>query len=107
MAWEKRKRDRNIMFAIHYEDGRTAYLTISPKHLNRGDHLVRELVRSARTKARSRKAASFLLNACDETVCCGLEAAERDMHVADWEGRDSDYRCTDPRRPSDVEVESW
>jgi hypothetical protein len=33
MAWHRRPRDFNIMFAVSYRDGRTAYLTISPKVL--------------------------------------------------------------------------
>ena len=45
MAWERRKRDPNIMFAVNYDNGRTAYITISPKKLEHGDHVVRELVR--------------------------------------------------------------
>ena len=50
MAWEKRKRDHNVMFAVNYNDGRTAYLTISPKFLDRGDHMVREMVRERQEK---------------------------------------------------------
>ena len=46
MNWQPtRRRDTNIMFAVNYEDGRTAYITISPKKLQHGDHLVRALVR--------------------------------------------------------------
>ncbi|HEY7384171.1 MAG TPA: hypothetical protein VH743_10925 [Beijerinckiaceae bacterium] len=45
MAWERRKRDPNIMFAVNYDNGRTAYITVSPKQLERGEHVVRELVR--------------------------------------------------------------
>lgn len=45
MAWEKRKRDVNIMFAVNFADGRTAYLTISPYHLRDGDHVVPTIVR--------------------------------------------------------------
>jgi hypothetical protein len=44
MAWEKRKRDHNIMFAVNYGDGRTAYLTISPYLLRDGDHVVPTIV---------------------------------------------------------------
>jgi hypothetical protein len=46
MAWEKRKRDHNIMFAVNYEDGRTAYLTIRPPLLRDGDHVVPTIVRN-------------------------------------------------------------
>jgi hypothetical protein len=35
MDWaNRRKRDTNIMFAVNFEDGRTAYITISPKVLD-------------------------------------------------------------------------
>jgi hypothetical protein len=38
MSWDnRRKRDTNIMFAVTFEDGRTAYITISPKLLEPGD----------------------------------------------------------------------
>jgi hypothetical protein len=33
------------MFAVNYDNGRTAYITVSPKQLERGEHVVRELVR--------------------------------------------------------------
>ena len=49
MAWEKRKRDHNIMFAVNYDDGRAAYLTISPYP---------RLFATARKKANSRKGRS-------------------------------------------------
>jgi hypothetical protein len=45
MVWERRKRDTNIMFAVIYDNGQSAYITISPKKLQHGDHLVRQLVR--------------------------------------------------------------
>jgi hypothetical protein len=45
MVWERRKRDTNIMFAVTYDNGQSAYVTISPKKLQHGDHLVRELLR--------------------------------------------------------------
>jgi hypothetical protein len=51
MPWEvKRKRDYNIMFAVNYEDGRTAYITVSPKLLEGGDHLVSAIARERREK---------------------------------------------------------
>ncbi len=50
MAWEKRKRDHNIMFAVNYQDGRTAYLTISPYLLRDGDHVVPTIVRKRQEK---------------------------------------------------------
>ncbi len=46
MSWDqRRKRDTNIMFAVNYKDGRTAYLTISPYLLRDGDHVVPAIVR--------------------------------------------------------------
>ena len=50
MAWEKRKRDRNIMFAVNYKDGRTAYITVSPKLLESGDHIVPSVARERQAK---------------------------------------------------------
>jgi hypothetical protein len=50
MAWEKRKRDQNIMFAVNYDDGRAAYLTISPYLLRDGDHVVPTIVRDRQEK---------------------------------------------------------
>jgi hypothetical protein len=41
MAWERRKRDPSVMFAITYDDGRTAYITIDPNTLKAGDHVAR------------------------------------------------------------------
>ena len=43
MAWQKR--DRNIMFAVNYEDGRTAYITVDPDSIRSGDHLARAVAR--------------------------------------------------------------
>ena len=50
MTWEKRKRDYNVMFAVSYEDGRTAYITVSPKLLGSGDHLVGAIARERAEK---------------------------------------------------------
>jgi len=51
MAWDqKRKRDYNTMFAVHYEDGRSAYITVSPKLLEGGDHLVLSNARDRQQK---------------------------------------------------------
>ena len=51
MAWDqKRKRDFNIMFAVHFEDGRTSYMTISPKLLAAGDHLALSIARDRQQK---------------------------------------------------------
>jgi hypothetical protein len=50
MAWEKRKRDHNIMFAVTFQDGRTAYITISPNALRPGDHVARNIVRERQEK---------------------------------------------------------
>jgi len=46
MDWvNRRKRDTNIMFAVNYADGRTSYITVSPKGLEHGDQLVHSLAR--------------------------------------------------------------
>jgi hypothetical protein len=45
MAWEKRKRDHNIMFAVNYADGRTAYITIAPRKVEAGDQMARAVAR--------------------------------------------------------------
>ncbi len=46
MDWgNRRKRDTNIMFAVNFEDGRTAYITISPKLLQPGEHVARIIAR--------------------------------------------------------------
>ena len=50
MAWDQRRRDHNIMFAVHYDDGRTAYITVSPKLLEGGDHLVLSIARERQQK---------------------------------------------------------
>ena len=53
MSWDnRRKRDTNIMFAVNYEDGRTAYITISPKVLEAGDHVARSVARERQELAR-------------------------------------------------------
>jgi len=51
MPWDqKRTRDYNIMSAVSYEDGRTAYITVSPKLLVLGDHLVLSVARERQQK---------------------------------------------------------
>ncbi len=51
MSWDhRRKRDTNIMFAVNYEDGRTAYITISPKVLGPGEHVARSVARERQEK---------------------------------------------------------
>ena len=51
MGWDnKRKRDHNIMFAVNYEDGRTAYITISPKKLEPGDQAARGIAQERQQK---------------------------------------------------------
>jgi hypothetical protein len=50
MSWERRKRDTNIMFAVNFEDGRTAYITISPKMLAAGDHVAGSIARERQNK---------------------------------------------------------
>ena len=46
----RRKRDFNTMFAINYEDGRTAYITVRPKLLEHGDHVVSAIARERQDK---------------------------------------------------------
>jgi hypothetical protein len=51
MNWDnRRKRDPNVMFAVNYGDGRTAYITISPKALEAGDHVTRMIARERQEK---------------------------------------------------------
>ncbi len=51
MNWDnRRKRDPNIMFAVNYRDGRTAYITIKPKALESGDHVSRSVARQQQEK---------------------------------------------------------
>ena len=38
------------MFAVHYEDGRTAYITVTPKLLEYGDHVVPAIARERQGK---------------------------------------------------------
>jgi hypothetical protein len=38
------------MFAVHYQDGRSAYITVSPKLLEGGDHLVLSIARDRQQK---------------------------------------------------------
>ena len=38
------------MFAVNYDDGRTAYITISPKALEAGDHVIRIIARERQEK---------------------------------------------------------
>ena len=51
MIWDnRRKRDTNVMFAVNFEDGRTAYITINPKLLEPGDHVARIVARQRQDK---------------------------------------------------------
>jgi hypothetical protein len=51
MPWDqKRNRDHNIMFAVKYEDGRTAYITVSPRLLLIGDQMLPQIARERREK---------------------------------------------------------
>jgi hypothetical protein len=51
MSWDqRRKRDFNIMFAVNYKDGRTAYITISPKALEPGAHVTLTIARERQEK---------------------------------------------------------
>ena len=39
MPWgHKRTRDYHVMFAVNYENGRIAYIRVSPKQLELGEH---------------------------------------------------------------------
>lgn len=49
MAWQ-RPRARDVMFAVSYRDGRTAYITVDPKFVEHGDHLTTELARERQKK---------------------------------------------------------
>ena len=53
MAWTpppSRKRNSNVLFAVNYADGRSAYITLSPKKLESGDHLVPAIARELQEK---------------------------------------------------------
>jgi hypothetical protein len=51
MDWpNRRKRDTNIMFAVNFDDGRTAYITVNPKLLEPGDHVARTVARERQGK---------------------------------------------------------
>jgi hypothetical protein len=53
MPWQPtrhRPRDHNVMFAVQFEDGRTAYLTVSPKVVEEGPLVVHEQIRSRQEK---------------------------------------------------------
>ena len=50
MAWHKRPRDFNIMFAVNYRDGRTAYITISPKALEHVNNDAGKIARERQEK---------------------------------------------------------
>jgi hypothetical protein len=51
MDWgNRRKRDTNIMFAVNYADGRTAYITVSPRGLEHGDQLAEVVARERQEK---------------------------------------------------------
>ena len=50
MTFDTRKRDHNIMFVVSYEDGQTAYITVRPKLLEHGDHVVGGIVRERQAK---------------------------------------------------------
>ena len=53
MAWKPppyRKPDCNILFAVYYVDGRSAYITLSPKQLAGGEHVVPAIARELQEK---------------------------------------------------------
>jgi hypothetical protein len=53
MAWKPppyRKPDSNTLFAVYYVDGRAAYISISPKKLAGGEHVVPAIARELQQK---------------------------------------------------------
>ena len=52
MAWQvtRRPRDFRVMFAVYYEGGETAYITISPNRLRDGDHAARVIAEERQAK---------------------------------------------------------
>jgi hypothetical protein len=57
MSWDtqrycgtQRRRDPNVMFAVHYDDGRTAYITVPPRLLAISDYLVPHVARDRQAK---------------------------------------------------------
>jgi hypothetical protein len=57
MTWDtqrnfdtQRRRDPNVMFAVHYEDGRTAYMTVAPRLVAVSDYLVPQVARDRQAK---------------------------------------------------------
>jgi hypothetical protein len=53
MAWKPppyRKPDYNILFAVNYVDGRSAYIALSPKKVASGDHVVPTIARELQEK---------------------------------------------------------
>ena len=53
IAWTPppyRKRDSNVLFAVNYADGRSAYITLSPKKLAGGEHVVPMVSRELQEK---------------------------------------------------------
>jgi len=51
MPWgHKRTRDYHVMFAVNYENGRIAYIRVSPKQLELGEHLVPAIAREMQAK---------------------------------------------------------
>jgi hypothetical protein len=49
-GFPRRPKDPNTLFAVNYQDGRTAYVTITPYHLRDGDHVVPALIRKRQEK---------------------------------------------------------
>jgi hypothetical protein len=45
MTDRRRRKDPNTMFAVNFVDGRTAYITITPRVLRNGDHVARDIAR--------------------------------------------------------------
>ncbi len=57
MVWQitRRPRIRHIMFAVKFENGGTAYITISPDRLRDGDHAARVIAEERQAKGEIRE----------------------------------------------------
>ena len=57
MVWKPppyRKPDSNTLFAVYYVDGRAAYITLSPKKLAGGEHVMPLVARKLQEKGEIR-----------------------------------------------------
>jgi hypothetical protein len=44
-GFQRRKADTQVMFAVRYEDGRTAYIRVSPEAATHGNKVVLDIAR--------------------------------------------------------------